>query len=151
MCYAWAEPYPDLHSACTRFDLREIRNPTEFAYRPLQGLLQEGPQCGLVALAIALDSPSRDTVDRLLGDARRLAYSRSGEMFSARNMHQLAELHADRRKVELHEGTLDTQPVREFLLDGGLMLVPYPFSPATRPNWPTTVVDSEKTAARVCL
>lgn len=124
MCYSWAEQYPDLHSMCTRFNLTEIQNPVQFTYYPLEGLLQEGPQCGLVALAIVLSSPNRETVDKLLSEARQLGYSRNGEMFSAKNMFVLAKQYV-KQEVIFHEDLLDSDYIREFLLSGGLMLVPY--------------------------
>lgn len=125
MDFSWAKTYPDLYSVCTKFNLVEIVKPNRFCYRSLQGLLQEGPQCGLIALSIILGQPNREMVTSLLNEAKRLGYTYNGEMFSARDMYKLAMMYSN-RNIILHEGVLDSDNIREFLLSGGLMLVPYP-------------------------
>ncbi|XP_075555311.1 actin maturation protease [Dermacentor variabilis] len=60
---------------------------------PLRPVLQEGPQCGLVALSMASqllqDHPV--SVDTLFGKAKSLQFTKKGEMFSVGNMKALAE------------------------------------------------------------
>lgn len=125
MEFLWADEYPALKQICTRFNLTELLKPKRFKYKELPQLLQDGPQCGLVALAICLEKPTKDFVNALYVDADNKNFTLLGEMFSAYNMCLLAKDYLNNR-VELFSGDLNTEKIINFLFEGGLMLVPYP-------------------------
>lgn len=126
MDFSWASNYPDLQTMCKRFNLSELYSPVQVKYKSFKSIIQQGPQCGLVALAMCMESPTRETVDKLFNDAIEAGYTFHGEMFSCRKMYELAVFNI-MSKVTLYEGLLDSLEIKEFLLDGGVMLVPYPF------------------------
>ncbi|XP_033928076.1 LOW QUALITY PROTEIN: actin maturation protease [Melopsittacus undulatus] len=104
-------------------------------HRPAPPLIQDGPQCGLVALWMAaalLTPPHRPApppvgLEEVLGVARARGFTIHGEMFSATDMAALAQelFHC---QAEVTEGGLEG-PNRSRLLQhllGGLpLLVPY--------------------------
>ncbi|KAB0805255.1 hypothetical protein PPYR_02225 [Photinus pyralis] len=125
MQFEWALKYPELYNFCLKFNLSELNDPIEVSYTNLEGILQEGPQCGLVALAICMRKPTKDTVEKLLTDARNSGYTYNGELFSAAEFLNLVQKHLPENEVSLYSGFLDSNHVISFLLKGGLMLVPY--------------------------
>ncbi|XP_050310134.1 UPF0692 protein CG33108 [Anthonomus grandis grandis] len=125
MSFTWAEPYPELHKICTLFDLQELQKPIRFSYRPLRPYLQNGPQCGLVALAMVMGEPTEQLVHTLLETALQSQFTYNGELFSVDYMYNLAKTHLKYNSVAIHTGQLDDYFIKEFLLKGGFMLVPY--------------------------
>ena len=101
-------------------------------------MLQEGPQCGLVALAMATTcgGGEGEEVGRILSMAREGGHTRRGEVFSVASMASLARLLLPTRKVEVAPVSrlLDTSWLLEHLLGGGLLLVPYDCSPNHSPG-----------------
>nr|CAI5851042.1 unnamed protein product [Callosobruchus analis] len=126
MDFSWAEPYPEIYKICNLFKIHEVSNPVKFCYKSLSVLEQVGPQCGLVALAMCLGRSSRETVDELYKTAKYLGYTHNGEMFSVQEMSHLTSMFLPKgASVSVHEGDLDSEEIKQFLLRGGMMLVPY--------------------------
>lgn len=123
MNFSWAVNYPDLHKICERFNLTELSEPKQVCYKPVEGVIQEGPQCGLVALAMLLENPTKEAVLKLLNEAQAAGFTYNGEMFSAKDMLELTK-NSLQNKLTLYSGLLDSDEIKKFLLDGGLMLVP---------------------------
>lgn len=90
---------------------------------PTVSRLQEGPQCGLVALAMAGEDTSLELV---VAEALDRGYTKQGEMFSVENMAELARVVLDRevKVVESHL-LLDTHFLISRLTQGRPLLVPY--------------------------
>ncbi|KAF5274389.1 hypothetical protein FQA39_LY07269 [Lamprigera yunnana] len=120
MTFKWAYNFPDLYQICERFSLSELDNPKKVQYTELEGVLQEGPQCGLVALAICMKAPNKDIVKALYEEAKNAGFTYNGELFSAKDFTVLAQKQLS-NKVTLYSGYLDCEEVKEFLLDGGLI------------------------------
>lgn len=127
MSFTWAEPYPELHKNCVLFERYELLNPLKWNYHPLQSYLQNGPQCGLVALAMLMGNPFEEMVNKIFDYAKKMEFTINGEIFSANFMSSLAEEFLMNRNIELFSGSLNEAKIKEFLLSGGYMLVPYPF------------------------
>nr|CAH7765056.1 unnamed protein product [Callosobruchus chinensis] len=128
MDFSWAELYPEIYKICHLFKLHEVSNPVKFSYKSLKELTQNGPQCGLVALAMCLGRSDRETVNELYKTAKGLGYTYNGEMFSVQDMFHLASIFLSKdASASVHEGDLNSEQIKQFLLQGGLMLVPYPF------------------------
>ncbi|CAG9762699.1 unnamed protein product [Ceutorhynchus assimilis] len=113
--YSWAKPFPEIQKACTLFNRTELLQIARYVYIPLTGYLQQGPQCGLVALAILMGSANKETVDRIFQWAKKMEFSAYGEMFSAIWMAKLAEKFMPDARVEVHSGELDCDKIKEFL------------------------------------
>lgn len=122
--FEWARCYPELYKICERFNLFELENAQQIRFTELEGVLQEGPQCGLAALAICMRMPNKNTINELFDEAKEAGYTYNGELFSAKDFTELVEKRLT-NKVTLFNGCLDTSEVKEFLLSGGLILVPY--------------------------
>lgn len=130
MDFSWAATYPEIHKICTLFNLKELSNPLKYSYTPLESFIQEGPQCGLVALAMYLGNPTKTTVENLLDRAQKDHYTNNGEMFSAEYMSRLAcsFLNCSPKTggfVELFSGALDCDYIKTCLLNKCCILVPY--------------------------
>ncbi|XP_044264913.1 UPF0692 protein CG33108 [Tribolium madens] len=125
MNFSWAECYPEVHKICTLFTLTELSAPHRYSYKPLAAFLQDGPQCGLVALAIYSGNPSTASVQSLLETAKNEGFTNNGEMFSVQNMATLARLSLKSTSVQVYSGLLNTKEIKEFLLNGAHLLVPY--------------------------
>ncbi|XP_068935013.1 actin maturation protease isoform X2 [Petaurus breviceps papuanus] len=93
-------------------------------------LIQEGPQCGLVALWMAgslLALPYDIPLERIIAVALERGYTAQGEMFSAANMARLAK-EVFGCQVELLSGGLgepNQSHVLQHLISGYPLLVPY--------------------------
>ncbi|XP_022909753.1 actin maturation protease [Onthophagus taurus] len=124
MDFSWLEPYPDLQKQCKLFQMVELLHPKEFKYKPLGVLIQDGPQCGIVALALLTANPTKETVNLIYQEAVRRKFSINGEMFSCYNMCELANQFTTYR-TQVFEGTLNSGYIKHFLFDGGCLLVPY--------------------------
>lgn len=98
----------------------------------LPSLIQEGPQCGLVALWMAgtlLSTPDTDSVslERLVQVAMERGYTAQGEMFSVADMAKLAQETLD-CQTELLSGGLggpNRDRVLQHLITGHPLLIPY--------------------------
>lgn len=124
MVFNWANNYPDIQKMCLRFQLFELSNPKRFLYTPLKSIIQEGPQCGLVALAMCTSEPSKEMVQRIYLDAKSNNFTYNGEMFSVPDMLKLAKNYLPNH-IELYDGVLYTENIIQFLFNGGKILVPY--------------------------
>lgn len=125
MAYVWAEEYPDLKEYCEKFNLIDFQLPDRIRYTYVESITQDGPQCGLVALAMCMKESNQTTVHNLLAEGRDKGFTYNGEMFSATDMVELAKCNLS-TKVTLYKGYLETEEIQEFLFNGGLLLVPYP-------------------------
>lgn len=98
----------------------------------LPSLIQEGPQCGLVALWMAgtlLSTPDTDSVslERLVQVAMERGYTAQGEMFSVADMAKLAQETLD-CQTELLCGGLggpNRDRALQHLITGHPLLIPY--------------------------
>lgn len=124
--FLWTSNFPEIQKMCRLFDLTE--NPVKYSYTRVVSVLQKGPQCGLVALAMITNEPNENTVNKLMEIAVKQGYTYNGEIFSASDMCELARTVLCDQNVQLYEGNLNDNKVKEFLLNGGFLLVPYPFS-----------------------
>lgn len=126
--FEWACKFEELHKICTLFNLTEIENPQKFCYKPLKEYIQEGPQCGLVALAIACENPNKEFIENIFEFAKKHQYTYNGEIFSSKYMENLATVYlSDKYKSFVFNGKFNSFETKEHLLHGGLILVPYPF------------------------
>ncbi|KAL4647363.1 hypothetical protein GN956_G7919 [Arapaima gigas] len=93
-------------------------------------LIQDGPQCGLVALWMAsqlLKSPAELSMERIVNVAVKRGYTAQGEIFSARDMAALAEETCGCRAVQLTGGMngANIHPIIKHLASGKPILIPY--------------------------
>nr|XP_056702298.1 actin maturation protease [Euleptes europaea] len=97
---------------------------------PVPSLIQEGPQCGLVALWMAgalLHLPKVLSLEEIVQVALERGYTAQGEMFSAADMARLAE-EVFPCRAELLSGGLEGQNrhrLLQHLLAGLPLLIPY--------------------------
>ncbi|XP_037499676.1 UPF0692 protein C19orf54 homolog [Rhipicephalus sanguineus] len=124
------KPHNTVHEVLER-QLHRITAGTEEAavvsrVLPVRPVLQDGPQCGLVALSMASqllqDQPV--SVEALFETAKSLQFTKKGEMFSVENMKTLAEacLQGTRTKIVRSEHRED---IVRHLLEGKPVLIPY--------------------------
>ena len=95
---------------------------------PTTPMLQEGPQCGLVALAMAAAAMGEECeVEHLVTLAREQGFTMRGEMFSVADMAELARQVLPNFEVKVEKGgrMAETQWLVDGLLAGSLLLVPY--------------------------
>uniref|UniRef100_A0A8C8RFE9 Actin maturation protease n=1 Tax=Pelusios castaneus TaxID=367368 RepID=A0A8C8RFE9_9SAUR len=98
--------------------------------RPVPSLIQEGPQCGLVALWMAgslLNLSQSISLERIMQVALERGYTAQGEMFSAADMAQLAT-EVFQCQAELLSGGLERENRSRILLHliaGWPLLLPY--------------------------
>lgn len=126
MEYSWAEQYPELYKVITLFQLSEVANPIKYSYKSIEAISQEGPQCGLVALAMCTGVNGKDNLKTIFESAKHQHFTHNGEIFSVHYMHSLANEFLKPCKIQIFEGDLNCNKIEEFLLNGGLILVPYP-------------------------
>ena len=90
-------------------------------------LLQEGPQCGIVALTMAGTSRGETLeVEEVQREAVRRGFTSRGEMFSVENMAELARTSLGRQaRVEAISRMRDTTWLLDILTSGQMLLVPY--------------------------
>ncbi|KAL3278684.1 hypothetical protein HHI36_016221 [Cryptolaemus montrouzieri] len=132
--FEWANDHPELFKICTLFNLTELSNPERVVYKSLQGYIQEGPQCGLVALAIACEQPNKKFVQYVLDIAKEHDLTYNGEIFSSLYMERLARIVLPINSIiNSFYGDLDCEKTRKHLFEGGLILVPYD---ADKNNYP---------------
>ncbi|KAK3917291.1 UPF0692 protein C19orf54 [Frankliniella fusca] len=101
--------------------------PLLTVYQYLPSILQEGPQCGLVALAMAAAiTRSSISVQVLLSEAQSRGFSYQGEMFSVDDMASLAQATLPGVSVKIIDGLQDNRDtVVHSLAQGAILLVPY--------------------------
>lgn len=124
----WFSKYPELDKLYKLFGYEELLNPLRYHYTPIPSCVQEGPQCGLVALAMLMQNSSKNAINELFECAKNANFTYNGEMFSVENMCELAKTKLKDIKIEVYRGNLSCKYIKEFLLNGGFMLVPYPYS-----------------------
>lgn len=122
----WFSRYPELERMYKLFGYEQLINPLKYQYTSIPSCVQEGPQCGLVALAMIMQNISRDSINGLFEYAKRANYTYNGEMFSVEEMAQLAKVMLNDNELEVFRGDLNCKFIKDFLLDGGFILVPYP-------------------------
>ena len=107
---------------------------------PTSPMLQEGPQCGLVSLTIAINAINKhqqhQSVSPVFQLARERGFSNLGEIFSVDSMASLAEELLPECKVSIVESSKleETVWLVDALLDGSLMLLPYDCKPDHSPG-----------------
>ncbi|XP_042868604.1 SH3 domain-containing protein C23A1.17-like isoform X2 [Penaeus japonicus] len=95
-------------------------------YTQLRPSIQQGPQCGLVALSMASQVfPETVDVTDLLKEARRRGFTKHGEMFSSEAMVRLAEGISGMEATIRRDVLCDPRTLLELLMKGDLILVPY--------------------------
>ncbi|XP_033080823.1 UPF0692 protein C19orf54 homolog isoform X2 [Trachypithecus francoisi] len=114
-----------LHKDRFRGDLRWILFCAD-----LPSLIQEGPQCGLVALWMAgtlLSPPSGVPLERLVQVATERGYTAQGEMFSVADMGRLAQevLGCQAKLLSGGLGGPNRDLVLQHLVTGHPLLIPY--------------------------
>ncbi|XP_055851555.1 actin maturation protease [Episyrphus balteatus] len=129
----WADPWPELQKGCYLNKVCTFMPPKVCRYRNISSILQEGPTCGLTALSMILNGTP--AADELLKIARELNYTNNGEMFSAKNLFKLicdtvavrttAAGEMPQFECQLFEGQLNCAKVRDCLLNGACIFVPY--------------------------
>lgn len=128
----WATKYPEMQKACTLAQICTHSRPRHVRVKQgIRSVIQEGPTCGLTALAMVA-ADGAPTVADILQVARTKGYTNHGEMFSARNLLQLTEhvfklVGKDYVSLEQHTGPVNCDAVREALVDGACLMVAYPF------------------------
>lgn len=125
------EPNAEQELIDTRNRLWELEgwkeSPLLTVYQYIPSILQVGPQCGLVALAMAAAScQTFIPVPKLLHEAQVKGYSYQGEMFSVDDMASLAKAMIPNITTQIITGLLDKRDaVIHSLARGAILLVPY--------------------------
>ncbi|KAH8417550.1 hypothetical protein KR222_001796 [Zaprionus bogoriensis] len=117
----WALQHPEVQKACFLSRVCQQNPPKMCQYNDIPSILQIGPTCGLTALSMLLNG--QPTAAELLADASALKYTLNGEMFSAQYLYEMARKHVD--ACQLYEGSLNCAKVKEQLIAGSCLLVPY--------------------------
>lgn len=125
----WDTIYPQLWEACAKFNVCVDEAPYKYRYRPFESIIQVGPTCGLAALSMLINGEV--TPDEILTIARHEGFTCQGEMFSCKNLANLAEKVINLAEVDmrcsLRFGGLFSDEIVEKLLNGAALLIPYPF------------------------
>ncbi|XP_034250446.1 UPF0692 protein C19orf54 [Thrips palmi] len=125
------EPNAEQELVDTRNRLWELEGwkdtPLLTVYQYIPPILQNGPQCGLVALAMAAAAyQTLIPVQKLLHEAQMRGYSYRGEMFSVDDMASLALASIPNISIQVINGLLEKRDtVVHSLARGGILLVPY--------------------------
>lgn len=126
MEYLWAEKYSDLYKTLKLFRPKHLANPIKYKYTPFESLLQDGPQCGLVALATCTSGNQNDNLKSIFEYAKQQGFTYNGEIFSVQYMADLAKKFLKNSIINIYEGNVNSEKIKDFLLEGGLILIPYP-------------------------
>ncbi|KAK3583326.1 hypothetical protein CHS0354_038936 [Potamilus streckersoni] len=96
-------------------------------YRPVKPILQTGPQCGFVAMAMMGSLLKKDpTIDQVLSWSRDRGFTKQGELFSARCMEQIVkEMYACETSMIDVNTEAGRKDFFQHLLEGYVFLVPY--------------------------
>ncbi|CAF1325030.1 unnamed protein product [Rotaria sordida] len=107
----------------SKFSRDETKKYELIVYKPIESVLQDGPQCGIVALAMAMNIHScNTTVENIFEKAKELLYTIQGELFDARVIPNLCQQF--NLKATLHQWTNITDLI-ECLKSNYICLVPY--------------------------
>lgn len=126
----WADKNQELKETCIKNSICLYKDPFKYKIRDFESIQQVGPTCGIVAVSMLLNG--RLTTLQILNLAKDLGYTNNGEMFSCKQLADLARqaldlANIDNITVRVQKGTLLSQDTIDKLLDGAVMLVPYPF------------------------
>ncbi|XP_045776780.1 UPF0692 protein CG33108 [Maniola jurtina] len=124
----WASQEPQLWEVCAKNSLCLHAAPFQYKYKHFESIMQIGPTCGLVALSMLLNGEV--SPDELLNITKMEGYSNNGEMFSCKDMGQLAEKAISLAELEninffVKTGDLFSEEIILKLLNGAVLLVPY--------------------------
>lgn len=128
----WAAAYPDVQKACCLAHICTAMEPKEYCIKlGIQSIIQEGPTCGMAALAMVAGMSASNVTD-ILHVAKEQTYTNHGEMFSARNMLQLGQhifqtIAKDYVNIRLHLGQFNCDEIRCALKNGACIMIAYPF------------------------
>ncbi|CAF1034887.1 unnamed protein product [Adineta ricciae] len=107
----------------SKFNRDETKKYELVLYKPIEPILQEGPQCGIVALAMAMNNHSCNVkVQSIFEKAKELLYTIQGELFDARVIPHLCEQF--NLTATVHQWAKVTDLV-DCLQSGCICLVPY--------------------------
>lgn len=129
----WAVEDLEVQRACFFSKICTSTSPKECVYLKVKPILQVGPTCGLVAIAMIMQG--RPTAGDCMKQARELHYTNNGEMFSAKWLLDILNrkitsslvccLHPEKLRSYLYSGDLNTEFIKEKLKMHCLILVPY--------------------------
>lgn len=127
LCPWAANASEEFREACQKWQIYLHEEPL-WNHTYIESLLQEGPTCGLVAASILLNKAI--SPEDILKVAKASGYSNKGEMFSAKNMHNLLNeitdsLNCKKYEFEYCKDLLTADRVIDSLVKGSMMLVPY--------------------------
>ncbi|XP_065166812.1 actin maturation protease [Atheta coriaria] len=125
MAFTWCSDYPDLQLVCRAHGRFELSDPDRYCIKIIPSVTQQGPQCGLVALAMCTATPSKEKVAEIFTYANKEGMTNLGEMFSVDYMYSLAMRFIPESTIEIHAGSLNVPKLVDFLMSGGTLLVPY--------------------------
>ena len=113
----------------SKFEKNSNEQLLTIRYEHVDSCLQNGPQCGLVALAmLCIGSPKVSIVSELLSEAYRMKFTLSGEIFSADHLKILAmKFLPHYSTISMFCGYFDCDYVYKHLMDAGLALIAYKF------------------------
>lgn len=125
----WASSEPQLWEVCAKYQICFHQAPFRYKHTNFESILQVGPTCGLVALSMFLKGEV--TPEELLNITKMEGYSNNGEMLSCKDMAKLADKAISLAEIEnvsykLKTGGLYSHETIQDLLDGAILLVPYP-------------------------
>lgn len=126
----WASEHPQLQEACAKNNLCLHDTPFRYRYKEFESILQVGPTCGLVALSMLVNGEV--AADEILNITKLEGFTHNGEMFSCKYMSKLVEkvfsiVELDNVEYSVKNGGLFSKETVDKLLEGAVLLVPYPF------------------------
>ena len=126
----WASDHEELREACARNQICYENPPFKYKYKYFKSIKQIGPTCGLVALSMSVNGAV--SPEELLSIAKLEGFTSNGEMFSCKQMVKLTEKVHSLAEIEnvscmLKRGGLFSSETIERLINGAVLLVPYPF------------------------
>ncbi|XP_063703838.1 actin maturation protease [Culicoides brevitarsis] len=125
--FAWASPHLELQRACYFSHVAINERPKECRYKHFEGILQEGPTCGFVALSMLFNM--QITAKDLFAQGVSNGFTINGEMFCANNL--LLILRSNQKFLSpnaetfLYNGSLNSEKIKSELRNGSILLVPY--------------------------
>jgi hypothetical protein len=121
--FQWANQFPEVQRACFFAKICEDSRPKKCVVHQIEPILQNGPVCGLVCIAMI----SSKNAETLLHEAKLSQYSNNGEMFSAYYLFKLLEKQNINCNIYYHDGYIDSDLIKNKLKKNCMLLVPYPF------------------------
>lgn len=123
----WASSHLELQRACYFANVAIKGAPNECRFKEFQGILQEGPTCGFVALSMLFNE--KITAKELLEQGLSHNFTKNGEMFSVVNLLTILRLNQQHFHPEtetvLYDGPLDAEKIKTELKSGSILLVAY--------------------------